>query len=178
MRLEQLTKPNQRAQADDAAGQAVQGDMRLGLSFEADTQLSKRRQPRMGALDHSAVTPQSLPALDTSARDAHLDAPGPQMAAATLDVVALVGMQLVGPPPRTPPQPRHRRQRIDQLLEHHRVMSIRPRHAEHQRHPCAVGDKVAFAAELAPVRRVRPRELAPRGLATLAPSTHARLKSS
>ncbi|WP_354305431.1 hypothetical protein, partial [Sphaerotilus sulfidivorans] len=34
--LEQLTKPNQRAQADDATSQAEQGNVRLNLALESD----------------------------------------------------------------------------------------------------------------------------------------------
>lgn len=57
-------------------------------------------------------------------------------------------------------------------------MPVGARDAEDQRDALAVRDDVALAAELASVRRVGPGVLAPLGLATLAASRLARLKSS
>ncbi len=124
------------------------------------------------------MTPEPVIALDAAPGNTRRDAQLAQVGAATRKVIALVGMQLVRPASGPTATAAHRRQGIDQLLEHHRVMPIGWRDAEDQRDAMAVRDDVALAAELAPVRRVGAGVLAPRGLATLAASMLARLKSN
>ena len=68
-------------------------------------------------------------------------------------------------------------QRIKRSIERHRVMHVRPCHRQGQRDALRVYDNVAHSAELSSVGRVRPRLMAPPGLATLALSILARLQS-
>mgnify|MGYP003617906766 FL=1 len=166
------------ANADDAASQRKQRDVNIDPAFEASTQLAEGCQPGVCALNHPAMTPEPVIALDATPGNTPRNAKLAQMSAATREVIALVGMQLVRPAPRPTATATHRWQGIDQLLEHHRVMPVGARDAEDQRDALAVRDDVALAAELAPVRRVGAGVLAPRGLATLAASMLARLKSS
>ena len=152
--------------------------MGLDVTFKSDLQLAEGGQPRVGALDRPSVAPESVVALDALAGDAILDAPALQMRSAPRVVVALVGMQFVRAAQRPASLATHRRQRIDQLIEDHRVMAVGPGDARRQRDALAVRDEVALAAEFAPVRRVGARVRAPRGLDTLAASMLARLRSS
>jgi hypothetical protein len=69
-------------------------------------------------------------------------------------------------------------QRIHQLFEDHRIVTVGSSNAEDQRDALAVREEVALAAEFAPVRGVGACVRTPRGLGTLAPSRLTRLKSS
>ena len=124
------------------------------------------------------MTAQALLALDALAGDAHPDATPPQMLPTASAVVGFVRMELVGPAPGPAGLALDRWQRIDHLLEHHRVMPVRARDAEHHWRAIGVGQHMALGAEFAPVGRVRPGVRPPRGLATLEPSMHMRLWSS
>ena len=170
-----LTQPAQSPQADDGTGQGQKRHMGRDAALEADPELAEGRQPRMRALDHPAMTAQTLLALDALAGDTHPDAPPPQMLAAAFAVVGFVRMELVGPAPGPAGLALDRGQRIDHLLEHHRVMPVRTRDAEHHRRAVGVGQHMALGAEFAPVGRVRSGVRTPRGLATLEPSMHMRL---
>jgi hypothetical protein len=149
--------------------------------------MSSRRSKRMRslpkpansvrALDNPSMTPQALLALDTFARDARGDTPSSQVVSASAAVVTLVSVQFVGPLTRPAIQTGHSGNRIQCRLEGHRIMAIGARHRDRQRHTLRVYDEVPLAAEFAPVRRIRAGFLAPRGLATLAPSMLARPQS-
>ena len=152
--------------------------MNVNTTLEAGAQLAEGSQPGVSALDHPAVTPQPIIALDALAGDAILDASTLEMSMASRVVVTFVRMQFHRPPARPAPLATHRRHSVDQLLEDHRIVTIGPGDAEDQRDALAVRDEVALAAEFAPVRRVGPGVRAPRGLGTLAPSMLTRLKSS
>lgn len=54
----------------------------LDAALETDAQLSEGGQPSMGALDHPAMTPEPIIALDTLAGDAALDAATPEVCTA------------------------------------------------------------------------------------------------
>lgn len=100
--------------------------MDIDTSLEADAQLAHAREPGMSALGHPAVSPQPIIALDAFAGDAGRDPSSFEMRTTELDVAGLVGMQFVRPASRPPPLAGDRRQRIDQRLEHHRIMPIAP----------------------------------------------------
>lgn len=106
----------------------------------------------MSSLDHPSMLAQPVVALDVLARNPVVDATPPEMFAAPRVVVALVGMQLVGPTARSATRTDNRRQSINQLLED--TVPVGPGGAEHQRNALPVRDEVALAAELAAVRRV------------------------
>jgi len=152
--------------------------MDVGTALESNAQLAKGTQPGMRALDDPAMTPEPIIALDAAPSNACRDAQPAQVGSATRKVVPLVRMQLARPAPGPAALTAHPRQGIDQLLEHHRVVPVGARDTEDQRDALAVRDDVALAAELASVRRVGACVRAPRGLATLAASRLARLKSS
>ncbi len=94
---------------------------------------------------------------------AALDASSPEVPATACEVVALVGMQLLGPAAWPAALARNAGQRVHQFLEHPRVMPVGARDAKHQRDALPVRDEVAFAAELAPIGRVGARVRAPAG---------------
>ena len=151
--------------------------MSLDAALEAHTQLAECCQPSMRSLNHPAVTPEPVIALDAPAGNAILNAMALEMVAAALEIVALVGVQPFRPafwPARQAPDSR---QVVDELLEDHRVMPVGACDAEHQRDARSVSHDVTLAAELAPVGGVGARVRTPRGLGTLAPSMLARLKS-
>lgn len=152
--------------------------MSLDATLEADAQLAEGSQPGVRALDHPAVAAESVIALDAFAGDAILDAAALEVSAAARIVVAFVGMQLVRPTPRLAAGAGHSRQRIDQLLEDHGIVPVGPGDAERQRDALPIRDEVALAAEFSAIGRVGACVRAPRGLATLAASRQARLKSS
>ena len=74
--------------------------MNVDATPETGAQLAKGRQPGMRALDHPAVAPEPVIALDALAGDAILDASVLEVGTASRIVVALVRMQLVGPAAR------------------------------------------------------------------------------
>ena len=88
-------------------------------ALEADPELAEGRQPRMRALDHPAMTAQTLLALDALAGDARLDAAPTEMLATALAIVGIVRMELAGPAPGPARLALDRWQCIDHLLEDH-----------------------------------------------------------
>lgn len=80
------------ANADDAANQRKQRDMNVDAALEASTQLAEGSQPGVRALDHPAMTPEPVIALDTTPGNTRRDAQLAQVGAATRKVIALVGM--------------------------------------------------------------------------------------
>ena len=151
--------------------------MSLDAALEAHTQLAECCQPSVRSLDHPAVTPEPVIALDAPAGDAVLNATALEMGAAAMEVVALVRVQVLGPASWPARQAPDSGQVVDELFEDDRVVPVGSCDAEHQRDARSVGHDVAFAAELAAVGRVGARVRTPRGLGTLAPSMLARLKS-
>ncbi|MNY70040.1 hypothetical protein D3C86_2080900 [compost metagenome] len=64
------------ANADSAASQRKQRDMNIDAVLKASAQLAEGSQPGVRALDHPAITPEPVIALDAASgntrRDAHL----------------------------------------------------------------------------------------------------------
>jgi len=120
---------------------------------------------------------QSLAALNASPGNAAGDASLSQVSSASLEVVAFVSMQLRGPFTGSSWQACNRRNRVHTLLEHLGVMPVRTADQNHQRDASGIYNDVSLGAELAPVRRVGPRFLTPRGLGTEEPAMLARLQS-
>lgn len=114
--LERLTKRCEMANADDAASQRKQRDMNVDAALEASPQLAECSQPGVRALDHPAMTPKPIIALDAAPGNTRPDAQLAQVGAATGKVIALVGMQLVRPASGPTATAAHHRQGIDQLL--------------------------------------------------------------
>ena len=86
-------------------------------------------------------------------------------------------MQLVRLLPGPPWQTRNGRNRIDQSFEDYGIVPIGAGNTQRQWQTSAIYDDVPLAAAFASIGGVGTGLLAPRGLATLAPSMLARLQS-
>lgn len=135
--------------------------MNVDATLETGAQLA--RKPGMRALDHPAVAPEPVIALDALAGDAILDTSVLEVGTASRIVVALVRMQLVRPAARPAALATHRWQCVNQLLKHHSIVEIGARDTEHQRDALAIRDEVVLAAKFPPVRGVGARVWAPPG---------------
>lgn len=131
----------------------------------------------MRTLDDPAVASQFLVAFHATAGNPGLNAALRQVLTTAAEVIALVGMQLVWPLMRSTGQAGYCGHGIDQGLEHYRVMAIGAGKGQRQRDAASVDDDVPFAAQFSPVGGIGAGLLAPRGLATLAPSILARFQS-
>ncbi|ARU21109.1 hypothetical protein RSSE_p1745 (plasmid) [Ralstonia solanacearum] len=151
--------------------------MSLKRTLETNAQLAESSKPGMGAFDHPAMLAEPVVLLDATASDPGSHAPLAQMPAASREVVSLIRMKLVGAASRAAIESGHARDGVNEHLEHHRVVTIGTGDHQRQRHAAPIYDEMALATELAAIRWIRPRLLAPRGLATVAPSTLARLQS-
>lgn len=151
--------------AHTPASQGKQSQMSVDVALEANAQLAKSSQPGMGALDHPTMAAQPVIAFNPPTGDAVLDAMTPQMRPTSRMVVALVGVQFCRPALRSTSTAPDAWLRVNQLLEDNRIVTIGSRDAEHQRDAPAVRDQMAFAAELASVRGIRPGVRAPGGWA-------------
>ena len=168
--VEWLTPPIHEACADDRCRQFQQRFVDIQPSFKADSQLAKACKPSMGPLHHPSMLAQSLATLNASPGNAAGDAPLSQVRTATLVVIALVGVQLRWSFAGAPSQACNRRNRVHAPLEHLGVVPVRTADQVHQRDASGIYDDVSLGAELASVRRVGPRFLAPPG--GLAPRSH------
>ncbi len=92
-----------------------------------------------------------------------------QVGMTTRGVIPLVGMHPVWPTQGSAGQAAYGWHGIDQCLKDHRVMAIGTGDAEHQWDTLPVRDEVAFAAELATVRRVGTCVRAPPGAGNRGP---------
>ena len=176
-RLDWLTPPIHEACADDHCCQFQQRFVDIQPSFKADSQLAKACKPAVRPLHHPPVFAQPLAALNASSGNSANDAPLPQVGSASLEVVAFVGVQLCRSSTGTSWQASNRRNRVHAPLEHLGVVPVRAADQDHQRDASGIYDDVPLGAELASVRGVWARFLAPRGLGTEEPSMLARLQS-
>nr|SPD48955.1 conserved protein of unknown function [Cupriavidus taiwanensis] len=151
--------------------------MDIETPFETNAQLAKGSKPGMRALHNPAMFAQAVVPLDAAACDSWLDAPLTQMLTTPSEVISLVGMEFVRTASRSTGQTWHRWYCIDQGFEDNRVVPISARYGQRQGNAAPIYDEMAFAAEFSAIRGVRAGLLAPRGLATAAPSMLARLQS-
>lgn len=149
--------------------------MNVESSLETDAQLAEPCKPGVGSLNHPAIATEAIAAFDALASNACSDSPLSQVASAARIIVAFVRVQLVGSLSWSSIQPRYRRDRIERAFERYRIVPVRSSDRDCQRDASCIYDDVTFAAEFSPVSRVGAGFLAPRGLATLAPSILARL---
>ncbi|CAH0443235.1 hypothetical protein LMG9673_03960 [Ralstonia pseudosolanacearum] len=151
--------------------------MSIERTLETNAQLAEAGKPGMRALDNPAMPAEPVVLLDAAASDPGADASLAQVLPTACEVVSLIRVKLVGAASRAATESRHAWDGVNEHLEHHRVVTIGAGDYQRQRHAAPVYDEMALAAELAAIRWVRPRLLAPRGLAAVAPSTLARLQS-
>jgi hypothetical protein len=164
-------------EADKGAAEVEESLMQLLPALVADRQAAVAVEPGEGALHHPAVPPQVGLALHALAGDAALDAAAPQVAATATHVVALVGVQLLGPSPPPTVGLRNRRDTLDQRFERGLVGAIRPGQPGGEREAPPVGQDVMLTAFLAPIRGVLAGRRAPLLAGTLALSRQARDQS-
>jgi len=151
--------------------------MDVGASFVADGQPAEAMEPGQGALHHPTVSTQALAGVDALAGDAHPDVASGQRLAAAGDVRGLIGMQFGGPLASLSGRGLGRRDGVEQVLKDNRVVAVGPRQERGQRDSGALDHKMALRARFAPIRRIRPREVAPLLPGILAESKEARLQS-
>lgn len=97
--LERLTKRGRSSNADDAASQKKQPDMNVDAALaalEASTQLAKGSQSGARALDHPAMAPEPVIALDTTPGNTRRDVQLAQVGAATRKVIAVTKSHMKG----------------------------------------------------------------------------------
>jgi len=175
---EHLTEPPfDKSEADQAGGEQVEAPEDVEPALVADGEASEAAEPGEGALDHPPVSAEPLAAVDAAPSDPGLDPAPAQDAAAVLEVIAFVGMQLDRSLPRPAVALADRRHRLDQPFEELAVVPVRRREKECQRDPVAVDEEVTFGACSATIRRVRANRFAPLLAGNDALSAQARLQS-
>jgi hypothetical protein len=134
--------------------------------------------PRVGALYHPAVSPQSLPRLNAGPCDTWGDAASTQAPTVLARRVRLVRMQLIRSMARTAAWLFHLRHRIQQREQFVGVVDVGPGQALSQRVAVGVDEKMMLTTRLRSVRRVLAREGPPFEARTAEESMEAWLKSS
>jgi hypothetical protein len=129
--------------------------------------------PRERSFHRPPVSAQLLAGLDAPPSDSGDYASLPEVSATSREVVALVGMQLLGALARSATRSLDRLDGVHRLLQDLGVVDVRARVDHRERDAISVDHDVALRARLALVRRVRAGLLAPRGAATLDESKDA-----
>lgn len=175
--LERLTEPPQGSEADECCGDDEEGSIEVGVPFVSDDEASELVDPGEGALDDPAVSAETLAALDAAAGDAGRDPAGTQVRAATLEVVALVGVELGGSFAGTASCLADGLDRVDGCRQGHAVVPVGARQGDGEGQASPIHDDVALGAGLAAIGRVRPRRVAPLFAGTDEASSEARDQS-
>src|SRR5262249_22017602 len=108
--------------ADQGAGERGGGPVDAGAARAAGCQAAARFQPRRRAPGARGAPPEPLLRPDADARDAAADPAAPQVAAAPVEVVALVRVELAGAAPRPPPRSTDGRDGLQQRLRDQAVV--------------------------------------------------------
>ena len=151
--------------------------MDISSALVANGQTAEAIQPRERALDDPAMAAQVRARVDPAPGDAGDDVPAAAGHPALGEVVPLVGMELGGTHAALTRGLLDRRDRVDQGLEQHAILAIRPTQEGCERDPGAVDHKMALRARFAPIRRVRSDLLTPFFAGILALSSATRLQS-
>lgn len=169
--LECLTKPFDLAEADESAAEFEEGHVNVGAAFVADGKAAEASEPSEGPLHHPSVAAELLAALDAASGDARRNRASPAFPAATLVIVAFVGVQLDGATTRSATTVANAWNGVQGRCQHHAVVPVgaRQRHAERRAVP--VDHKMPLRARFAAIRRVRADLRSPLLAATLALSS-------
>jgi hypothetical protein len=138
-------------------------------------------KPRQRSLHYPSVPSQSLARVDTPPGDTRGYAPLPQGLSATREVVAFVGMQLLGTLPRSARTTARLPDRLDaiySLLQELGVVDVCGAEYYRERDASSVRNNMALRARLSLIRRIRSGLLAPLLAGTLAESREALSQSS
>lgn len=175
--LELLTKPLERSEADDCGSDDEECAIEIGMAFIADDQSSELVDPCERLLDDPSVLSEVAAAFDAAPCDAGRDGAGAQIAAATVEVVSLVGVQPGGPFAGPTALVAHGMDGVGDIGQRHAVVAVGSGQDKGERDAVAVDHDVAFCARLAAVGRVRPCRVAPLLAGTDEASTEARDQS-
>ena len=152
--------------------------MEVGSAFVAGPQALEGVRSGEAAFDDPAGAAQAGAVGHAAAGDAWGDAPGAQLAAVGVVVVAAVGEQLPRSPAGSPAPAPDRRDGIDQRDELGDVVAVAAGQADRERDPAGVADQVVLAAGTAVVDRRRADVVPPLSARTWEPSTAQRSRSS
>ncbi len=113
------------AVADEGCGYADEGEEVFGLALVAAVEPTAAGEPGHGPFDDPPVAAQSLRGLDSFAGDAVADAAFAEPAPQVVVVVALVCVELAGPPPARPSPGPDRRNTPHERFKTEAVVHVR-----------------------------------------------------
>jgi hypothetical protein len=149
-----------------------------GPAIVSGPQAPHRIHPGEVALDDPAVLAEPVRRFDAASRDAGNDASLVARVPTFPEIVALVGVELVGSVAgMAAPGALERGDRVEQGVEELTVMDVRRGQDRRERNPFGVDHKMALAPRSALIRRVRADNVAPLFAATVELSRAARLQS-
>ncbi len=143
----------------------------------ANRQPTVLRKPRQRALHNPPMPSQFLRTLHTLSGYAPLDAPFSQSLRALFVVVGFVGVHLIGALSRSASGTLNRLDRVQKLLENHRIVDIGGSADHTERDARPLDHNMALRARLCLICRVRSGSLSPLFAGTLAESREARSQS-
>ena len=129
--------------------------MDVSPALVADREAPEAGEPGERALDHPAVAPEAVRALDAAAGDARRDRAGAALGPAAAVVVGLVRVELAGAASRAAPTPTDTGHDVEHRGEQLAVMAVRPAQLEAERRAARVDDEVALRARPPAIRGVR-----------------------
>jgi hypothetical protein len=136
----------------------------IGAPLVAHLEPTKPIQPGQRPLNHPPIAPQPLARRDATPRDPRDDAPRAQRPSAARGVIALVRMQFhwaLTWSPTALPRQSQRWDGVERFFEPLGIVDIGSRDSHCQRHTLTVDHNMALRAQLATIRRILARLLAP-----------------
>lgn len=130
-----------------------------GLPFVAAAESTAAGEPGHGALNGPAVAPEAFPVFHAFAGDAGCDVPVAEPLPQVAAVVSLVGVKFGGPTPTGPAARADGRYAPHGRLKSPTVVAIRTGDADRKRKPGPFGDHMDLRPVLAPIRRIRTRQI-------------------
>src|SRR5215207_5012236 len=165
------------AEANQRTTQEHERLMNVIAPLVADRKPAELGQPRQRPLNHPPVPPQLLRTLYLLSRYASLDATFSERPRTLLVVVGFVGVKLLGTLPRSALRAFDGLDRVQKLLEEHRVVDICSTRHHRERDASAVDHNMALRSRLSLIRRIRAGFSAPFLAGTLDESKEARSHS-
>lgn len=151
--------------------------MNIGSSIGAKREALELVQPSERTFDDPSITSESLRRVDAATSDACDDLTNAAIRSAENEVVAFVGVNLLGTRARSAERPSDSRHGFQQRDEEIAVVNVRGAERDGEWNALGVYDDVVLRARLSAVRRVRARLLAPPFARTLEASSAARDQS-
>lgn len=151
--------------------------MNISSSFVANSQSPVLIPPCVGSLYHPAIAAQSILGLNSPARNTRLNPSLSTRMPTPWKVITLVGMQFGRAKTRTATGAWNRRDAVEELVKHPRVVNIGRCQQIAQRNALSIHEKMVLRARFAFVRRVGARGFTPLFAGTVAESRQARLQS-